>query len=200
MIAALVLAAFSLQPPPAPTLRDVQDRLASCGIAPDRVALRYERELQLDVVFIAGRGVPSADTLGCVARMSVETGRLARFDDPDADTLYGDVWGELVQRTERERARQWLADAGRLEQLPVFDAQRQTSAAFGRRLEAFCGIPPGAALRVEAGLLAMAGTDDVPRLSAPQRDCIVNAATAAGFVFGFIGRDVPTTGEGKAER
>ncbi|HEX8193280.1 MAG TPA: hypothetical protein VF552_10310 [Allosphingosinicella sp.] len=189
MIAALLLASFIADTPPPATVRAVEARLARCGIAARQVAVHYERELQSDVVVIGGRGIPSDETLACVAEASMERGWLARFADPDADTRYGDAWADLLRRRGLDLARAWLRERGLLETLPVYEPQREALAGFARRLEAFCGIAPGAALRVESGLITFAVPLALPRLPDEQLNCIANAAVAAGVGFGFLGNE-----------
>ncbi|HEY0013406.1 MAG TPA: hypothetical protein VGB79_11225 [Allosphingosinicella sp.] len=201
MLFALAFAALGLQAPPAAAVRNLQERLAQCGVDAGRVAVRHERALQSEVVFIAGAGVPPDATLACVAAASADTGVLTRFDDPDADTRYGDAWAAVVARRARDMARRWLAERGRLEALPAFDPQQQTLAEFGARLEAFCGTAAGTGLRVEAGILTLAGPKNgVPRLGDAQRDCIVNAASAAGVGFGFLVYEAASAGSGGKDR
>jgi hypothetical protein len=62
-------------PPTLPSRDEAKRAVVTCGLPGNRVSVRYEPDMQEDVVWIAHRGKPLSEaTLTCVARASLTTG------------------------------------------------------------------------------------------------------------------------------
>lgn len=190
--AALLTATGTAAQRPAAT---VQEALARCGIDRGQIAQRFDREVQSEVAIISGGGYDDA-VLGCAADALAERLAIARFEASDTDSRFGDLWGAAMQRLAESHARQWLSERGLLDTLPRYDPERQTLAEFAVALERLCGIAPGAAFTIEAGMLTFVDTD---RPTFPEGDsstCLLQAGVAAStgsaaLAFGFVGNEAP---------
>jgi len=176
------------------------DQIAHCGIARDQIAVRYEDGLQDETATIATpAAVLTGNQLNCLAGLAM-SGRVFVFADPAAQKRFDPVIATADRKAATAEARQWLADDGVLDRLPVYDPARQTLAEFGVSLESLCGLPAGAALRATGKFLILAPPADPEPSEAElaRFQCVISASIAANtaglYSVGFLGN-----GQEKAE-
>jgi hypothetical protein len=134
---------------------EVFEQLERCGVDRTRVKIGYDDELQDDEITIKG----PAEALGdeqytAVAEAVLQNGYIITFSDQEARNR---LW--LAQKSLLvAQAQRWLAERGKLQGLPMFDAAKTDLATYARTLEAHLGFEPGSMLEVK----------DVPSLGQQQ--------------------------------
>ena len=166
-------------------------RVAACGISTGTMKVEDNAIFQGDVIRIRGVENPTEEQMRCVAEAALESSYFVFFDEPLQQRfwkLYFDVQAE----TGLSAARQWLADRNLLDKLPPYAADGDLSD-YGRRLEAFCGLEPGAYLEASpyGRILTPKPPADwsVPPPSWPDEalTCVTSVTRVSGVDFGLIG-------------
>jgi hypothetical protein len=215
MLALLAFAAALPLGPPADMPSDrhrqtyeaaVAGRLANCGIGRRQIRTAYEADLQDYSITIRGSAAGFSDAaLSCVAEAETRSGAFIRFADPAAQARYAAFVQAAAARHALSLGRAWLQARGRLDDLPVYDPQRQTPAAFAAAIETFCGVAPGSFFRAEEGRLTVRSLESLPAFEGEQFNCLVHAMLASdasrhGIAFGFIGNEAVAVESGGPER
>jgi hypothetical protein len=123
---------------------------------------------------------------------------ILRFTDRDVSRRYYEL-GEIENRKE---ARRWLEQRGILAKLPLFDPAVENVSGYTAKLERFCRLKPGSALKlIRPGLLTVKDEWVKAQFGArPQPDendkftCLIKSLSASnlkehGVEFGFIGHE-----------
>ena len=124
---------------------EVFAKLERCGVDRARVKISYEDYLQDYEMTIDG----SADALSdeqyaAIAEVASSDGHIITFNDEAARNR---LW-RAAHKLGVDKARQWLAERGKLEGLPAFDATQSDLPTYARALEAHLGFTPGSMLEV----------------------------------------------------
>ena len=172
------------------------ERAALCGLGP--VTIRYEDELQSDVLVVANTGAASESQLECLDEAT--RGNLVELP-PHLQSRFDAVRGARVAAIMLAEARKWLSERGLLERVPRYVPGRTDEAAFTREVEALCGPRARGAFQSQYGFHALSPTS-VQRLGMSLTGeegetfaCLSNVTPAAGFEVGLIGHAAVRTTE-----
>jgi hypothetical protein len=162
-------------------------RVATCGLGTAKAA--FDAVMQEEVVSITGVASASDEQLECVARASLDTFYYVTVPRPIEDA-YRSRYFDLSRERGLQLAREWLQQRGLLERLPAYNQQKSDEPAFIRQLETLCGPKAEGAVKSLGGM----GTFNLDVLASRPLDeethwCLVNAAIASGYPFGFIGNE-----------
>lgn len=189
-------------PPTLPSPIEAKRAVVKCGLPDNRVTVRYESDMQEDVVWIARGGKPfSGATLTCVARASLTTIYYVYFRDQGEQQRYWRIYGEISNEVEVASARSWLRERNILLSAPV-PVMGKPLADFATAVERFCGVKPGSLLVARdehmitlaqggLGRVTEKGVKDAAATT-EQFECVMNVMASAdlkprGIFFGFIG-------------
>lgn len=163
-------------------------QVVACGFGTAQV--KSDDMLQEDVIDIPSVATIGEGQLECVARASIRTSYYVIFPVPTKDAYQAIYW-QLSREQAMVDARDWLAQRGLLDHLPVYDPQKSDIAAFARTLENRCGVKTAHVLK-PIGEMATFDEDVLLAESMDQDSfwCLTNAATVSGYPLGFIGREV----------
>ena len=172
--------------------------MVACGIPAGSVDVRFEDDMQEDIVWVA-RHVTSSQ-MTCVAQASITTDYFVFFRDEAEQRVYDPIYQQLSNEAEVANARDWLRARHLLATLPTPEAGKPLSE-YTASVEEFCGVKRGALLvavdehtitynREGLGRMTPEGIVDRAADDA-QFDCILNATSAVdlashGIVLGFV--------------
>lgn len=173
-----------------------------CGIAADRVELRYEPDLQDEVVEISGAEKLPPATIDCIARLSLKTGYFVTFGSPALQEVFQRVHEEMGYRQGVERAQAWMNERKLLTAMPR-PGEELSIAAYGEAVETFCGIARRSLLVAFHDSLLTFAPDGLGKLtpdgyeaalSNEQFECVTMSLIAADLAqrnwsFGIIGNE-----------
>lgn len=114
-------------------------KVSSCGVDASHLSLRYENYLQ-DYDLVVRSGPLTPKQIACINDV-VGSAAILSFLDPENAAEHREAQSRKSRQTARELAK---AMPG----LPVYDPLRMTLAAFAREIEVYCGVEPGAVLKV----------------------------------------------------
>lgn len=190
--------------PTLPSPTEAKGAIVKCGLPGNRVSVRYETDMQEEVVWIAQGGKPlSGATLTCVARASLATIYYVYFRDQAEQQRYSRIYGEISDEVEVASARSWLRERNILLIAPV-PVGGKPLADFAKAVESFCGVKPGALLVARdehmitfaQGGLGRVSEDGVKDAAATneQFECVMRVMASAdlkskGLFFGVIGNE-----------
>jgi hypothetical protein len=176
----------------------VKAEVVACGLPAGSVDVRFEDDMQEDVVWVAGRLTSSQIT--CVAKASITADYYVFFRDEGEQRVYDPIYHQLSNAAEVANARDWLRARHLLATLPTPEAGKPLSE-YTASVEEFCGVKRGALLvafdehtitynREGLGRMTPVGIVDRAADDA-QFDCILNVTSAVdlpshGIVFGFV--------------
>ncbi|MDG2535700.1 hypothetical protein P6144_18710 [Sphingomonas sp. HITSZ_GF] len=193
MILALLLAgAFQTAPPPALplSLRTAAERVSRCGLG--RARVRYDKDLQFEVLVLSGRSQASDAQLACVDLASgyfhveLHLALRARF--------YAISIARLTEAM-KPQAREWFAARGLLDQVPHYQRGADSDLAFARSLERLCGPEAAGALDTAEDGHSYSREWLARQDSGQANDastCLFNAALLSGFPLGMLGNEAAT--------
>jgi hypothetical protein len=175
------------KPPISPA--DVRKRVISCGLTTSEVKMRYERELQDDVVTVMTKSAPSTDQYKCIANVAYETGYYVGFEPPFRDQ-YWPISNSVQKSRSKMESEARLKARGILDKLPRLESVNLSVLA--ERLETICGIKPRTALIVSHDDFSLRPNG----LSGPTAEkdfiCLMDALSVAGIRMGFVGNEAAT--------
>ncbi|EJL25781.1 hypothetical protein [Novosphingobium sp. AP12] len=176
----------------------VVEALVNCGLDRRGFFVTHEEDVDDDFVRIGERTAVSPEQFACIRKAA--EGTILWFDDRATGDAYGAYVDSQMRPEMSRKAREELAQQGRLAALP--EISRYASAAdFAQALEGFCGVRPGQVLirhGADAWEIkpALDAKGHVVDSGIEQMGCIFNALTAQtedpsryGFNFGFIGNE-----------
>lgn len=178
--------------------------VVKCGLSSNRVSVRYEHDIQEDVVWVAPARKPlSKAILTCIARASLDTTYYVYFRNQREQQHYWQIYGEISYETDVASARSWLRERNMISTAPI-PINGKPLVDFTMAVESFCGVKPrsllassgdehmitfaqgGLGVVTEEGVKNAAATDE-------QFKCAMNVMASAdlkrrGILFGFVGR------------
>lgn len=168
----------------------VFENLEKCGVDRTHVNIRYEDYLQdFDITINGPAEALSDEQYAAIAETVSTCGYIITFNDEAARNRLS----HAQQKQGVDQARRWLAERGKLEGLPAFDATRTDLVTYARALEAHLGFVPGSTLEVRD--IATLGRQQIAIRyfgDADQYSMAVYAITASnlresGVITGYIG-------------
>jgi hypothetical protein len=185
-----------------PSQEQARRAVILCGLPSRSVSVRYEPDLQEDVVWVALRtGSLMERQLRCIASASLKTTYYVNFSDPAVQKRYDALFFQMESAAETVRSRDWLRERHLLAKLPLPQKGMPLSN-YAEAVEAFCGIRRGTFLVARdersitftkdgLGKLTPRGIENAAASEA-QFECVMAATSAAdlrarGVFFGFVG-------------
>ena len=172
------------------TAQEAADRFGKCGLGP--VTIRWNDPDTGGEDILVATEVTSAtdDQLRCAEKaISYYTVELPS----EIQNRYQALRAERLAPVLQARARSWLSARNLLSRLPKYQKGATNDAAFTRQIERLCGRTATGAFQSRFGFHALSPEWAKRGLTSNEgRDtfaCLMNAATAAGFDFGFIGNE-----------
>lgn len=185
-----------------PSPKQAKAEVVACGLPAARVSVRYQRDMQEDVVWISGSAPEiSDDVLICISRASLKTSYYIFLRDSVARSRYDEIYYRISNEANVAHARQWLSSRNLLSAMPE-PIKGEPLAKYAEAVEAFCGVRKGALLAVvdehmitfAPGGLGRPSPNGIEEgeVDEPQFECVMNTTSAAdlhsrGVFFGFIG-------------
>jgi len=171
------------------TPQEAAKRVSKCGLG--RVTIRYEPDLQEEVLVASEATQASDKQLGCADEAAgyyglvLPTNVQARYEALRRARL-----GKLLETD----ARAWLTARGLLNQVPKYQEGITGDAAFTRQVERLCGPQAEGAFQSTFGFHALSPDWIKRELNPLHRGsdtlfCLLNVTTVAGFQVGFIGNE-----------
>lgn len=170
-------------------LPPVIEQLVRCGLKAEGLRVEFEPVLQSDVVTVTPRARADASMFVSI-RHAIWAIADIEFEDERLGGLFREFDRAVTFAESRAQARAWLAEQGRLPDLPVL-AENDSPASIMEKVERFCSIPPGAALELHGEFIALKpGFLDPTALE--DFELLLNTMSAIdlerhGLSFGFIG-------------
>lgn len=201
--AQMVPPALQSSRPMLPSRTEAKRAVVRCGLSINRVSVRYEPDMQEDVVWVAAdRKQLSESILKCVARASLTTTYFVYFRDRGEQQHYWRIYGEINDEAELASARSWLRQRNLISTAPI-PIMGKPLADFTMAVESFCGVKPRSLLDpggdermitfAQGGLDLMAdrGAKNAA-VAAEQFKCVMSVMASAelkrrGIFFGFTG-------------
>jgi len=176
-----------------------------CGIPSSDVEISYEDYLQSEEIRVRTSTLTDSQ-INCLDT-------LRRAPPFPIVTFTADIAAirdaEITASRYREESREWLRQRGLLDRLPNFDPAKEAHLQFARRLEAFCGVRPGAAFEINEQFQFVTMRSDWVgkplrkgwlwrKIYGPRHDrqfeCLMRAMSATnaeehGLHFGFVGNE-----------
>lgn len=210
MIAAILVAAASFQAPFTVGEAAAIARLARCNVPREAIGVATDGAgaIELSVAMSLpprGDDVATGPDIDCAVAAAIEGDFWVEFADPDAARQFEDAYDSVKRVRTRIVATQWLVARGMFQALPTFDAAAETLAAYGRRIETFCGITPGAVVhQYDVMVLAYKKRSPGSTVTDSQMECLSQAFGAsnlnrdyADFFFGFVVDQAGVAADGK---
>ena len=166
-------------------------KLVACGLNPIGISIRYENDLQSEVVKLSRPAAVSEAHFECIYEAA--RGAFVEFDDQKIKSAYAAFEEKAAKSWMRKESISWLKAHGKYENVPVLFLG-QDPRMWARAVEAFCGLREGEAIefpRSEFMTLKRSFLSMPPR---PELDCLMNVIwlsdfSASGVSFGFIGNE-----------
>lgn len=190
-ILALFLAAGPAQPAPAmhdnATPQVAAKRVMRCGVG--SVSVKFEPELDWDVLVVAANGPLSDDQIVCIEKAgSPYVVELPVVDQP----RFNRAREERAARSMATGARKWLAAHGLLDRLPAYKPGATGDADFAHKIEALCHAQGALSSSYGVHTLSPDWAKAESGKSNPSGPfaCLWIAASASGYALGFSGNEV----------
>lgn len=171
------------------TAQEAAKRFSQCGLGP--VTIRYEAELQEDVLVASEAKSATDDQLACADKaVSFYTLELP----PSAQHRYDALREARLSGVFKAQARARLSAQGLLNRVPTYQKGITDEAAFTRQVEGLCGPRAKGAFQSKFGFHAVSPQWMMRELNPPDRgekvfSCLMDVTMAAGFDVGFIGNE-----------
>ena len=168
----------------------VIESLAHCGLKAEGLRVEFEQVLQSDVVIVTPHAGADASMFICIRHAIWGRADIA-FEDEKLGTLYREFEHSANSAEGRAQARAWLAERGRLLDLPSF-AQDEPASSIVEKVERFCSIEPGTALELHGPRFIALKPEFFDPSALADFDLLMNTMNAIdlarhGLSFGFIG-------------
>lgn len=169
-------------------------RAEQCGLG--RVTVRYEEELQAEILTISDAAAASEDQLNCLDKAT------AWHDvalPPIVQLRFNAIREARASAFMVDEARKWLSARGLMKRVPKYVKGTSDDASFTRDVEVLCGARARGAFQSEYGFHALNPNwmKSITRPPKPEEEeafaCVLNVTTAAGFQVGFIGNEAYRT-------
>lgn len=178
-------------------LHPVIEQLTRCGLKAEGLRVEFEQVLQGDVVTVTPRAGADASMFICIRHALWGQADIA-FEDEKLGALYRDFEHAVNSAEGQAQARAWLAERGRLLDLPTF-TEHEPAISIVEKVERFCSIEPGTALEVHGERFIALKPEFLDPSALADFECLMNAMSAIdlekhGLSFGFIGNEAYDTG------
>ena len=173
------------------TAQQAAERFAECGLGPVTVRWNDPDTGGEDILVAPGIKSATDDQLRCADKaVSYYTLELPLRIQRRFQALRAERLAPIFQA----QARSWLSARGLLDRLPQYQNGVTDDGVFTREVETLCGPHASGAFQSTFGFHALSPEWVKRELTPPEQGdevlaCLTNAATAAGFVFGFIGNE-----------
>ena len=165
------------------------ERVARCGAG--AVTVRPDKEIDVDVLVVAARSGLTDEQIVCIAKAAsfydVELPR-------DAQPRLNAITTARAAAISKAEGAKWLAAHNLLARLPEYKVGATNDDEFARKIETLCRA--NGALHSRYGVHAINPEWARKRVGVPTKDgpfaCVISAAMASGFEFGFIGNEQST--------
>jgi len=183
-----------------PSREEARRAVIQCGLPSGSVAVRYEPDLQEDVVWVALRNGSLEQQLRCIASASLKTTYYVNFPDPAVQKRYDALFFQMEEAAETAKSRDWLRKRRLLAKLPLPQKGKPLSN-YAEAVEAFCGIKRGTFLVARDEHTITFTKDGLGKVTArgiehaaaneAQFECVTAATSAAdlrshGVFFGLV--------------
>lgn len=173
------------------TPQEAVKRAEDCRLG--AVTIRYEDELQSDILTVKDVMAASDEQLVCLDRA---TGFGIFVELPQSIQPRFDAIREArASAIAKEDARQWLSEKGLLDRVPKYVAGTTDDVQFTRAVEKACGPKADGAFQSKYGPHVLS-PDWLNKFAMPPKPqdeevigCVFHALTLAGFSVGFIGNE-----------
>ena len=173
------------------TPQEAAKRFTECGLGPVTIRWNDPNTGGEDVLVATGVKVATDDQLRCADKaVGFYTVELI----PDIERRFMALREARLAPVFQAQARSWLSKRGLLNRLPIYQKSITNDAVFTRQVEALCGPHAKGAFQSKFGFHALSPEWVKRELTPPDRGeqvlgCLMNAMTASGFEFGFIGNE-----------
>jgi hypothetical protein len=176
-------------------LHPVIQPLARCGLKAEGLEVEFEEVLQGDVVTVTRRAGGDASMFICI-RHAIWGNVDITFEDEKLGGLYAEFERAASSAEGRAQARAWLAERGRLVDLPAF-AEDEPASSIIEKVERFCSIDPGAALELHGERFIALKPEFLSPSALTDFELLMNTMSAIdlerhGLSFGFTGNGAAT--------
>lgn len=169
----------------------VVERAEKCGLGP--ATIRYERELQSDVLSLPKAASATDGQLNCLDKA---TGFGIFVELPAGlQPRFGAIREARASAKMRAEAREWLSKRGLSERVPKYVSGTTDDTAFTQEVEHLCGPQTKGAFQSNYGPHLLS-PDWIINLGLPPKSqdveamsCLFNVMTVSGFRVGFIGNE-----------
>lgn len=212
MIAAFILGLVAMSSSSPLTVREAAAvaRLSRCGVPRDIIRARTDGTDAIELTVgdgspPGGEDIPTNPDIDCAVAAAIEGDFWVEFVDGYVGGQFNDAYDIVKRARTRIVATRWLVARHMLKALPVFDAATESLAAFGRRIEAFCAVKPGAVVhQYDVMVLAYKKRPPGSTVADAQIECLSNAFGASNlnnenseFFYGFVVDQAGAAAEGR---
>ncbi len=164
-------------------------KLVACGLSPSGISVRYEDELQSDVVTISPAASVSAAHFECIHEAA--RGSLVEFGDQAIGSRYDEFAEHAAGIWMRGEAIKWLKAHGKYEGAPLLKAGMEPKV-WAHAAERFCGLREGEAIEFRRPEFMTLKRSFLSFPVNPKVNCLMSLIwlsdfAASGVSFGFVG-------------
>lgn len=164
-------------------------KLAACGFVDTE--LSYVADMQEDGIRVLGISEATDDQLTCAAKASIETVIFVEMPD-NLKKRYVTIYYAIQAAESLKESRQWLANRGLLDKLPIYLPGRDDE--FADRLEKVCGKRAQGALGRGSHAHELSPQwfkqNRKPSVKASEAfECVMRGASVANYSLGLIGNE-----------
>jgi hypothetical protein len=173
------------------TAQEAAKRFSQCGLGPVTIRLNDPDRGGEDILVATGVKSATDEQLRCADKaVSYYTLELP----PEIERHFEALREQRLAPVFQAQARSWLSARGLLNRLPRYQEGVTDDGAFTRQVESLCGPHAKGAFQSSFGFHVLSPEWVKRELGPPKRGdevlpCLINATTAAGFEFGFIGNE-----------
>ena len=166
-------------------------RAEDCNLG--RVTIRYEDELQSDIVTVTGAKAPSEEQLACLDK-ATGFGIFVELP-PSIQPRFDAIREARASAMVKEGAREWLSAKGLLSRVPKYVPGTTDDAKFTRDVEKVCGPRAEGAFQSKYGPHVLNPQWSSKLAMPPKQEdeeffaCLFNIMSYVGFSVGFIGNE-----------
>jgi hypothetical protein len=175
----------------APIAPEIVARATHCGLG--QATVRADRELQANVIVIAGTTEPSDGQLTC---LDLATAHHFVELPPDIQPRFDTIRSTRLRQQASANARAWLEQRNLLARVPAYTKGETDPTQIAREVEALCGhVATGALIPAhDAHILSrdwMIKLGKMPTHEANEiLGCLFKVAQVAGLEIGFVGNEI----------
>ncbi|UZK67833.1 hypothetical protein [Sphingomonas sp. M1-B02] len=186
------------------------DRISGCGIPRKTIAVKRNEGGLIELAVARAPPPrddqqPTAPDIDCAVTAAIESELSIEFADNYVNEHFQHAY-EVAHRARTKRvATAWLVARGMFANLPIFDADTDSLAGYGRKIETFCAIPPGTIVhQYDVMVLAFKRRSAESGVTDTQMECLSQSFGASNlnsdyndFFFGIVVDQYGVLAEGK---